>query len=146
MRLSHSARTSASPAQVWEVLGDPARWPEFDLFLRRVRGSHGRATTGQHLLGLQRVLSLPIPVDVVQAVPERRLVLRVHIAPGLREIVTFALTPTLSGGTDLAVSVVVDGLLARPAALPVWLARGVTTRVLARQTGRTARRSGRGAA
>ena len=36
MRLVQRARTSATPAQVWEVLGQPSRWPEFEPFLRRV--------------------------------------------------------------------------------------------------------------
>ena len=146
MRLTHRVRTTATPAEVWQLLGDPARWPEFDLFLRRVRGSHGAAATGQHLLGLHRLLSLPIPVDVVEAVPGERLVLLVHVAPGLRETVRFAITPAVRGGSDIAVSVVVDGLWARPAALPLWLARGLTSRLLAAQTDRTARRSARGAA
>lgn len=29
MRLRHRVRTAASPAEVWLVLGRPARWPEF---------------------------------------------------------------------------------------------------------------------
>ena len=93
VNLSHRVRTSASPAQVWQVLGDPGRWPEFDLFLQQVRGSSGRVSTGDHLLGIGRVVPVRIPVDVVEAVPERRLVLRVHVAPGVVEEVTHALTP-----------------------------------------------------
>lgn len=139
MKLAHRVHTSASPAQVWQVLGDPQRWPEFDLFLRRVRGSHGTAVTGQHLLGLGRVASLRIPVDVVEAVPDRRLVLLVHTAPGLRETVTHEITPAVRGGSDLAVSVVVEGLWARTGWLPLWLASGVTARLLAARVDRLAR-------
>ncbi|MCW2665225.1 MAG: hypothetical protein JWN57_187 [Frankiales bacterium] len=146
MRLAHRVRTSASPAQVWELLGNPLRWPEFDLSLRRVRGSHGAAATGQHLLALHRVLSLRIPVDVVEAVPEKRLVLLLHSAPGLRETVTTEVTPAVRGGSDITVSVVVDGLWARPAAVPMWLASGLTARVLAARTDRASRKATRGAA
>ncbi len=145
MRLRHRVRTSASPAQVWSVLGDPQRWPEFDLFLRRVRGGAGSAVPGQHLLGVARGLGARLPVDVVEAVPERRLVLRVHLAPGLVEEVTTEVTPLVRGGCDLAVSVVVDGLFARGAALPLWLGRGLTTRLLATRVERLARAARRAA-
>ena len=142
MNLSHRVRTSATPAQVWSVLGDAKRWPEFDLFLRQVRGSSGRVSTGDHLLGIGRVLPVRIPVDVVEAVPERRLVVRVHVAPGVVEEVTHELTPAVRGGCAIAVSVVVDGLFARPAAVPLWLGRGLTARVLAHRVERLARAAG----
>ena len=143
MRLSHRVRTSASPAEVWAVLGDPQRWPEFDPFLRTVRGAHGPAASGQHLLGLARVASLRIPVDVVEAVPDKRLVLLVHTAPGLRETVTHEITPAVRGGSDVVVSVVVEGLWARFGAVPLWLASGLSARVLAASTDRTARETRR---
>lgn len=146
MKLAHRVHTPASPAEVWAVLGDPARWPEFDLSLRRVRGASGPAASGQHLLGLSRVSSLRIPVDVVEAVPERRLVLLVHTAPGLREQVSYDLTPAVRGGCDISASVVVDGFLARPAVLPLWLARAFTARLLAARTQHSADRPGRSGA
>lgn len=139
MRLRHRVRTSATSAQLWTVLGDPSRWPEYDLFLRRVRGGAGSAHAGQHLLGVGRGLGLRIPIDVVEAVPERRLVVRVHAAPGIVEEVTSEITPLVRGGCDLAVSVVVDGLFARAAALPLWLARGLTSRVLVYRVEKLAR-------
>ncbi|HEU0101609.1 MAG TPA: SRPBCC family protein [Mycobacteriales bacterium] len=145
MRLRHRVRTSATAGQVWSVLGDPVRWPEFDVFLHRVRGASGMAATGQHLLGVGRGLGLPLPVDVVEAAPERRLVLRVHAAPGVVEEVSFEITPLVRGGCDLAVSVVVEGLFARPAALPLWLARGLTSRLLARRVETIARAARRAA-
>ena len=145
MRLRHRVRTSASPAQVWSVLGDPAHWPEFDLFLHRVRGGSGLATTGQHLLGVGRGLGVRIPIDVVEATPERRLVLRVHAAPGVVEEVTSEITPLVRGGCDLAVSVVVDGLFARAAAVPLWVARGLTSRLLAHRVEKIARAARRAA-
>ena len=149
MRLRHRVRTTASPAQVWQVLGDPVRWPEFDPFLRRVSGAHGPAAAGQHLLGHSRGLGVPIPVDVLEALPERRLALRVHVLPGVVEEVTHDVTPTLRGGSDLVVSVVVEGLFARVAFGPIWLARGLTSRVLGVRAGglaRAARRAAEGAA
>ena len=149
MRLAHRTSTSASPAQVWRLLGSPARWPEFNPFLRRVPGAPDRVRTGHTLLGVARVTSVRIPVDVVEAVPERRLELRFHTAPGVAERVVFELTPTVRGGTVLRVHVVVEGLFARPAFVPLWLANGLVARVLAVQAEREARRersAGSGAA
>ena len=68
-----SARTSATPAQVWEVLGQPSRWPEFEPLLRRVRGTHGPAAAGQTLVGVSRVANLAVPLDVREVDPARRL-------------------------------------------------------------------------
>ena len=133
MRMSHRVRTSATPAQVWAVLGEPTRWPECDPLLRSVRGSAGRVSTGQHLLGVGRGLAARIPIDVVEAVPERRLVLRVHAALGVVEQITAEITPAAGGGCHLGVTVVVDGLFARVAAVPAWLANGITSRVLVRR-------------
>jgi hypothetical protein len=140
MRLVHHVHTSASPARVWEMLGDPACWPRLDMWLRRVRGAHGPVSTGQHLLGLGRLVALRMPVDVVEAIPERRLVLLVHVLPGVREHLTYELTPAVRGGCDVRASVVVEGLFARAAFVPLWVASGVTTRVLATRTDRDARR------
>ena len=145
MRLTTSARTSASPAQVWEVLGQPSRWPEFELFLRRVRGTHGAAVAGQTLVGVGRVASLGVPIDVLEADHSRRLVLRVHTAPGVGEVLTFDVVPLVGGGSDLTCSVVVDGVLARAAAGPLWLASGLTVRLLAARTSRLARAARRAA-
>ena len=145
MRLSHRVRTSASPALVWSVLGTPARWPEFDVFLTRVRGSAGTATAGQHLVGLSRWTALGIPLDVLEAVPEERLVLRVRTAPAITEELTFVLTPTTRGGTDISVSIVVEGLLARPAVPVLWLANGLNARVLAARTHKMAKAARRAA-
>jgi len=149
VRLRHRVHTSATPAQVWTVLGDPARWPDFDLLMHRVRGGSGTATTGQHLLGIGRGAGLRIPVDVVEAVPERRLVLRIHALPGVVEQITHEITPAARGGSDLSVSVVVDGLFARAASAPLWLVGGLTGRVLANRVeklARAARREAEGAA
>lgn len=146
MRLVHRAHTSATPSQVWQVLGDPRRWPEFDLSLRKVRGSHGRAAAGDHLLGLSRPWSLRIPLDVVEAVPGARLVLRVHVAPGVTQQVTTEVAAALRGGSDLTCSVVVEGLFARAAVVPLYVASGVTVRVLAARADREARAARTGAA
>jgi len=145
VRLRHRVHTSATPEQVWTVLGDPQRWPEFDLVMHRIRGSSGSAVTGQHLLGIGRAGGLRIPVDVVEAVPERRLVLRVHALPGVVEQITHEITPAPRGGSDLTVSVVVEGLFARAAVAPLWLAGGLTSRVLANRVDRLARAARRAA-
>ena len=139
MRLTHRVHTDATPAQVWEVLGDPRRWPQFELGLRSVRGAHGSAATGQRLIGLSRVASLGIPLDVLEAHAPSRLVLLVHVLPGLRQEVTHVVTPAARGGSDLVVSVVVDGPLARASVVPSYLASGLTARLLAHRADRVAR-------
>ncbi len=139
MRLRHRVHTAASPAQVWEVLGDTRRWPEFELSLRGVRGRPGRAQTGQRLIGLSRVAMLGIPIDVVEATPPSRVVLLVHAVPGLRERVTYDVTPVAGAGSDVTVSVAVDGPLAWPAVAPLFLGNVLTVRLLASRTDRIAR-------
>ena len=143
MRLQHSARTSATPAEVWQLLGDPRRWPEFEVWLHKVPGALSRLSAGQRLMGSARFSVVRIPMDVVEVAVGRRLVLLVHVAPGLRHQVTTDLTPTVDGGSDLRVSVVVDGPLARPAALPLWLSSGLTVRLLAARADAEARRARR---
>jgi hypothetical protein len=145
VKLLSRARTSASPAQVWEVLGEPSRWPEFELFLRRVKGRPGPAAAGQTLLGVSRFGALSVPIDVLEAERAARLVLRVHTAPGVRETLTFEVLPRLEGGADLRLGVVVDGLFAQAAVAPLWLAMGLTLRLLAARTDRLARAAGRAA-
>ena len=139
MRLRQRVRTSASPAQVWEVLGRPSRWPEFELLLRRVRGGDGPVSAGRTLVGVSRVASLAVPIDVLEAVPGSRLVLRVHAAPGVVERLTVEIVPLVRGGSDIFVSVVVEGLFARAAVLPLWLGSALTTRVLGVRAERLAR-------
>lgn len=140
-----SARTSATPAQVWEVLGQPSRWPEFEPLLRRVRGTHGPAVAGQALVGVSRVANLAVPLDVREVDPARRLVVRVHTAPGVGQVLTVDLVPDVSGGTDVVCTVVVDGLFAPVVAGPVWLASGLTVRLLAVRAERLARAARRAA-
>lgn len=135
--------TSASPAEVWAVLGTPKNWPQFDVFLSKVRGTDRAATAGQHLVGISRWTALGIPLDVLEVDPERRLVVRVRTAPGLTEELTFVLTPTTRGGTAITLSLVVEGLFAGPAAPILWLANGLNARVLAARTHRLARRTSR---
>jgi uncharacterized protein YndB with AHSA1/START domain len=146
MRLVHRVHTSASPAEVWALLGDPTAWSQFDVFLRGVRRGHGPVAAGQTLMARLRLSVGAVPVDVLEAEPERRLVLVRHLVPGLREQVTYELTPAVRGGCDIAVSVVVDGVFALPAVLGLWLADGLTVRVLAARTDATARRARRTAA
>jgi hypothetical protein len=76
---------------------------------------------------------------VLEAAPDERLVLLVHTAPGLRERLAFDLTPSVRRGTDIRMTLVVEGAFALPAAMPRWLASCLTTRVLAARTDRQAR-------
>ena len=149
MNLGHRVSSTATPAQVWELLGHPSRWPEFDPFLRRVHGTRDQVRTGQTLLGVARFTGVRIPIDVVDAVAEQRLELRVNLAPGVSERVVYDLAPTLRGGCSVRVSVVVEGLFARAAVAQLWLANAFDARLLvaqAERAARAARRSGRGVA
>lgn len=123
------------------MLGRPCNWPQFDLFLAKVRATSAPASVGQHLVGISRWTKLGIPLDVLEVEPEKRLVLRVRTAPGITEELTFVLTPTTKGGTDIAVSIVVDGLFAGPAAPLLWAANGLNARILAHRTHRAARQA-----
>lgn len=148
MRLAHRVSTSATPSQVWALLGTPRRWPQFDPLLSRVHGAPDAARTGQTLLGVARLTGLRIPIDVVDAVPEKRLELYLHTAPGVSQRVGYELAPTLRGGSSIRVGTVVEGLFAPAVVLPVWLTNGLVVRVLAAQAERAARprREGHGAA
>ena len=137
MRLRSRVRSCATPEQVWAVLGDPQRWPEFDLTLHRVHGSPGRVATGQRLLGVGRAWGVRIPLDVVEAVPERRLVLRVRPAPGVAQEVTTEIVPR-GDGCEVTASAVVEGLFARMVVLPFWVTISVTTRLLVTRAERLA--------
>lgn len=145
MRLAQRVRTSASPSQVWEVLGQPRRWPEFELALRWVRGSVGPVAPGQTLMGVSRFPLLAVPIDVLEAVPGSLLVLRVHVAPGVVERLAFQVVPLARGGSDISVSVVVEGLFAPAAVLPLWLGSAITTRVLGLRVERLAQAARRAA-
>jgi hypothetical protein len=146
MRLEHRVQTSATPAQVWALLGNPSAWSSFELFVRGVRGRTTRVATGHRLMALARLSTLAVPVDVVESVEDERLVLLVRTAPGLRERLAFDLTPAVPRGTDIRLSVVVEGAFALPAAVPLWLAGGLTARILAARTDRQARIERRAAA
>jgi hypothetical protein len=146
MRLEHRVHTRAAPAQVWTLLGDPSAWPTFDLFVSGLRGGVSQVSSGQRLMALARLSLLAVPVDVVEAVPDERLELLVHTAPGLRERLAFDLIPSVTRGTDIRLTIVVEGAFAVPAALPLWLAAGLTARVLAARTDRQARIDRRAAA
>jgi hypothetical protein len=143
MRLVHRVSTSATPAQVWQLLGSPESWPLFELSLRGVRG---RLASGEPLMALLRFSAIGVPVDVVEVVPEQRLAVVVRLLPGLREELLFELAPALRGGTDISLSVVVDGLLAAPAVVPLWMYDGLITRVLAARSHSAARQARRAAA
>jgi hypothetical protein len=130
---------------VWEVLGQPARWPEFEPFLRRVRGAERAAAAGQTLVGVSRLGAVAVPIDVLEAAPGSRLVLRVHTAPGIRQTMTFELLPVVRGGSDLRLGVVVEGLFARPAAGPLWLSSALSLRLLVARAERIARAARRAA-
>ncbi len=130
--VSHRLTCGAPPADVWTVLRDPRRWPEFDLAFERVTGAAGDVAEGQRLLGVSRGGMMRVPIDV------RRVL--VHTVPGLRQQVEHVLVPTARGGTEITVVVRAEGPLALAALLPLWATSGVTTRLLARAAEREHRR------
>ena len=142
MRLVQRVHTVASPAQVWALLAMPSSWPQFDLLFRSLGDARRPAAPGQHLMGTTRFGLVRLPVDIVETVEGRRLVLVVHTAPGVREQVAYDLTEAEGGGCDVQISLTVDGLFAPFAVLPLFLSGGVTVRLLAARADRAARGPG----
>lgn len=132
VRLCHRVRTAGSVADVWSLLGEPRRWPTFDVALVRVVGASGPVMAGQRLVGITRGWPLRIPLDVVRVVAHRVVQVRIHPAPGVREEIEYRLVPVSSGGTQVSLTVDLDGPLARVATLATWGASGVSARLLAR--------------
>lgn len=126
-----TATTAAPPDVVWQLVGDPDRWPLIHPLVRRVPGVSGPARDGQHLLVVGRGLGLRIPVDVLDADGDRRLALLVHTLPGLREQLVVDLAPSFRGGTQVTVHGRTDGSFARLGAVPLWLVDRLAVRMIA---------------
>lgn len=133
VRLSHRVRTSGSAADVWSLLGEPRSWPRFDVALARILGASGAVVQGQRLVAITRGVPLRIPVDVVRVVPQRAVRLRVAAAPGLREAIEYLLVPAPRGGTQVSLTVELDGPMARAAAPAAWGSSAASARLLARR-------------
>ena len=152
VRLRHRATAAARPAEVWSLLGFPGRWPRYDVWLARVRAGwvsdpetgEGppvavEAAPGQRLVAVARVSGVPVPVDVLEVDPARRLVVLVHLAPGLRLRVATDLVETPRGQTQVTVTTEPEGPFALPSTGTLWLSSALTTRLLALAAGREAR-------
>jgi hypothetical protein len=133
VRISHRVHTSAPPPDVWAVLSQPRRWPEFELSLTRVHGAADVAAQGQRLVAISRGFGLRLPVDVGHVIPRKALLVRVRVMPGLTEDVEYVLVPAARGGTDITVIVSAAGPLARAALLPLWSNAAFGVRLLARR-------------
>lgn len=131
-RVTHQIACQAPPPDVWSVLREPQRWPEFEPFLSRVEGAAGHAVEGQRLLGVARAVPLRIPLDVRRVVPRKTLSVRVHSLPGLREDLEIMLVPATRGGTQITIVTHLSGPLATGALVPRWVMSGVTARLLVR--------------
>lgn len=141
MRLSHRVTTPAEPEELWTVLEDPSRWPEFDILLRRVEGTRGLVREGQHLLGTARGFPIRIPIDVRLVAKSRHLGLTYYTLPGLREQIDHSLTRRTRGGSELRTSVVLEGPLAPLVIAPVYVSTAVTTWLLGLRATREHRRN-----
>jgi hypothetical protein len=139
-RISHQILCEATPPDVWTVLREPQRWPEFEATLARVEGAAGHAVEGQRLLGVGRAVPIRIPLDVRRVVPRKALHVTVHSIPGLREEIDIVLVPATRGGTQITVLVRLSGPLAAAMILPVWFGSGMTMRLLAKAGEREQRR------
>ena len=139
-RIHHQILCDATPADVWTVLREPQRWPEFEAFLARVEGSGGHAVEGQRLLAVGRGLPIRIPLDVRRVVARKALHLTIHSVPGMREELDIVLVPATRGGTQITFLVRLLGPLATTAVLPIWLSSGMTVRLLGRAAEREQRR------
>ena len=139
MRLSHRVHTAGSAADVWSLLGEPRRWPRFDVVLARVVGASGTVVQGQRLVGITRGLPLRIPIDVVRVVPHKAVQLRINAAPGMREEIEYLLVPLPRGGTQVRLTVDLDGPMARAATLAACGTSAMSARLLARRAARARR-------
>jgi polyketide cyclase/dehydrase/lipid transport protein len=139
-RLHHQILCDATPPDVWTVLREPQRWPEFEATLARVEGAAGHAIEGQRLLGVARGFPVRVPLDVRRVVPRKALHVTIHSVPGLREELDIVLVPATRGGTQITFLVRLSGPLASAAALPVWFGSGMTARLLAKAAERELRR------
>ena len=144
MRINHRVITPAEPEEVWAVLEDPSRWPEFDLFARRIEGTRGLVREGQHLLATARGIPMRVPVDVRLVAKSRHLGLTVHTLPGLREQVDASVTRRRRGGSEVRCTTVIEGPMAPLAVLPIWVSSGLTTWMLGLRATREHRRARRG--
>jgi hypothetical protein len=139
-RIHHQILCDATPPDVWTLLRDPQRWSEVEAFLARVEGAANHAIEGQRLLGVGRAVPVRIPLDVRRVVPRKALHLTIHSLPGLREELDIVLVPATRGGTQITFLLRLHGPLASAAVLPVWLASGMTARLLGRAAEREQRR------
>lgn len=102
--LAETIEVRATPAQVWELLGDPRRMPELSPELRRafVLGRHGRGRPGlgATILGINRrgVVVWPTTSTIVRWEPERAVAWRTRESGATW---VYELEPT-SGGTRVS--------------------------------------------
>jgi hypothetical protein len=134
--ICNRAVSDAPVEAVWDLLRDPARWPEFELFLSTVEGGRVPLEVGQSFTVVGRAPAvLRVPVDVRVVHPLQRLGITIHTLPGVIEDVDHLLVPLPSGRTDIEVRVSIRGPLA-PAAYPLLrVSSALVTRKLAAVAG-----------
>ena len=135
------ARSAAPLSEVWAVLADPARWVEFDPFLRAVEADDSDdpesagafdLMAGEQLVAHVRLSRRRIPVEVDHVVNRSSLATTSRLLRGLAEEVEHFLIPQASGGTLVTARITLHGPLALPALLPRWVFRSLAVRLLAR--------------
>jgi hypothetical protein len=144
-RVSHRKHTPASPPDVWAVLGDPRRWPEFDVLLTRVEGMSGDVprgvvAAGQHLDGVGRGVPRRMLVEVRRVVPRSTLVVTRRVLPGVSVDTEYVLIPATRGGTQLVTVVRTAGPIGRIFLPPLWLAAAASAHRLGRRAQQEQRR------
>lgn len=131
-----SACSAAPVTDVWALLVDPTRWPEFEPAIRRVVAEPpdeaAEVEAGKRLRAQLRLSAVQIPVEIDHVVNRSSLAVTARLLPGLAEEVEHLVIPSATGGTQVTVRIRLNGPFALPALLPRWIARVVTVRLLAR--------------
>jgi len=138
MRIEHCREVAAPPAAVWALLGEPARWPDFEILVAAVAEPSGAAAAGparegRDVLVVARGLGLRAPVRIRAAEPDRWLGLRVRTLPGLVEDVDHLIEPLAGRRCRVRVTVAVRGPLRLVAYLPLRASSALVVRSLVRR-------------
>jgi hypothetical protein len=142
-----SACSAAAVSDVWALLADPARWPEYEPAFRSVTavpsGEPAPVAVGQRLRAQVRLMPHQVPIEIDHVVPRSSIAMTAQLFPGLAEEVEHLVLPSATGGTQVTARIRLHGPLALPALLPRWAARAVTVRLLARAAEGRLRKSSR---
>ena len=133
---THSATTSASPHDVWELMSSPALWPSFDPRVSRIEGTATLHGESLHLMAVTRLVGVRIPVDVESVRVGQSITTTTRLLPGLSEIAEHQIVPVAAGGTKIVSRVRAAGAFGVLGAVPTWFSAEAVVRLLAWRAGR----------